>query len=783
MKKIVSLLLILIMSMSFIPSAYAEESGDVFEITHLVTGIHSDGYFSCSMVHNLTSDTQTGVLVITTYSGDGKLLDFAYTDISVAPNSSSYHIVNFESRPTAFQKAFIWDGFGTFKPLAETHCMELDKSDDIHFKMFDPQITLPNEKQFHANYPHICYDDGFLYVTLADSVDIYVNGALYTTISPEADVEEGLTDSQAMLDAIFAQARDQVIFVRGNPEDFAYTEIHVTCYQVAEVTTVDSNSSNTNISLQGIKGCIDKNSDSATWDYILIDNDAVESGDVTVNVTRNGKESTLSSLKKGDIIAYAANFKAENGLVNPEKIDIIAISNSTISGKVTYVDLNNSKTPNDNIYVISSGNTCEVIPGEASDPDICYGDSIKVTLDPFNRIYDYEIEPYEIESSSTNYAIALKLILENEFIRLLLPDGSLKTYELDIKKANNFYKDFVEDKINNEIWVEDRVVTYEVSDTNGKIISINKISADSVFYDVEYTSGSLGSDNKILDTTPIIYIDEDYNGTTETFSSSAYTFLTKDDLIDGSEYSGYIYKNGAAVDLVILTHIRSIFNRNSRFAVAMDVPGDMITAEGDRAKYVDILYNGKIQTLYFANNGVSDNLVGGDIFFFETSNDGFVDAIYTPDPSDWYWAEKVDLHDWSYNIWNEYAQIQLAQGVVVEVTSDYVALASVEQVESGYLDTTLSLDDTHTDGIVTYDFADDCVAYTYDSTSHSPHENHKYDFVSPSSIKSSNLTSFDSGNGVMDDGIYAGEDMMSKATEAIVMIVEGEVVEIFAIEK
>jgi len=58
MKRIISLLLTLIIAMSLIPFAYAEESGDVFEIARLTTGSYTHGYYSKAVIKNLTPVNQ-----------------------------------------------------------------------------------------------------------------------------------------------------------------------------------------------------------------------------------------------------------------------------------------------------------------------------------------------------------------------------------------------------------------------------------------------------------------------------------------------------------------------------------------------------------------------------------------------------------------------------------------------------------------------------------------------------------------------------------------------------
>lgn len=773
-RRFVSLLLTLIMAMSFIPSAYAEDEGDVFEILSLHEGSSYDSFYSWVDIQNLTSVDQTGVLMVASYSADGQFLSYSCGNISIPANENVEYLSRFKSTPSVYCKAFIWDGMGTLKPIAQTLSKEFPTTIRLDAERYVLQSTLPDYEQYHPKHPYISFENYIAKVT--DALDIYVNGYLYTTITPEDDVEEGLTNSQAKLDAIFSQAQGKIKFVR-DFENCAYTKVYVDCYQVAQVTAVSIDSAGTKISFENIKGCIDTNSDAATCDYILIEHDAVQSGDVTVNVTRNGEECDLSSLRSGDIIAYAVDFKFESGLVNPKKIDVIATTD-TVFGTITAINLNSLETPDDNVYTIN-GTDYSLIAGELSDPDIYVQDSLIITLDPFGRIYDFELT-----AAAPNYAIALKLGSEDEFINLLLSDGTVNTYEVDTSKASNFYADFVDDKINNETSVADRVVTYEISSRTGKITKISKIAADRDLVDVEYKSRTslLGSGNKILDTTPIISIDPDAEGTTLTRYSDSYSVLTKSDLLDGTTYSGYVYKIGTTITFVVLTDVGSNFNEDSQFAVAIDTPASVLTEDGDSVKAVKVLYEGEVQELYFPDNGLSDNIKGGDVFFFTANRDGYVDAIYTPTKGDPVWEDMIKCDNWSYNIWDDYTPIQFAQGVVTEITSSAISFATIEQVESGYLDMTQDLDDTHKDGIVSYGFADDCVAYTYDSDMMTRKETDKYDATSPTSIKASNFDSFDNGNGVLYDGIYQG-DLMSKATTATVMIVDGEVVAIFAIER
>lgn len=684
-----------------------------------------------------------------------------------------------------------------FKATGKTAAKEL--AADTYYL----QQNLADSKQYATDHEKIRF--GSTYYKFESSIDVYVNGVNYTTITAAAD-EATDTESQKALDWLLGNAKGTIKILKTVPTG-EYDVIFVNLYQVAEVTSVDADNDETRITLAGVQGGLDATAESI--DEIVITNDEVEEGNVIVTVTRNGEAATLASLKNGDIIAYAADFgEVDEGiLTDPKVIDIIA-TNDEISGTVTAIDTNLTGA-NDNVYTIGGANyTLIADRANPSDPgDIDIKHSLDVRLDPFGRIYDYEAN-----GAAAQYAIALKLGQEDDQIKLLLADGTTKTYDVDLSKATNFSTAFAGiDAVAN---VAGRVVTYEVSGKTGKISAITLVGAGNAITDKEYKSRTslLGSGNKILDTTPIILVDDDAS---VPFKEAAkYSVLTKEDLLDGTKYTGNAYRINTTVAFVVITNIGTAFGEDSRFAVAISEPESILTEDGDRVKSVKVLYEGKVQDMLFNTTAAADILVGTEVddevvkyqtFFFETDSDGYVNAIY--DDFETEMSGLIDDDDWSYKIYDENKPIQIATGVVVDVTSSAITFATVDQVTAGTLDTTLDLDDTvklvddpdtddvdeaaeYGNGIVTYGFAEGCVAYTYDESLQTRVETDKFDDPSPSSIKASNFASFDkttnAASGILNDGKYAevnAGDMMAKATVATVMIVDGEVVAIFAIEK
>ncbi len=672
-------------------------------------------------------------------------------------------------------------------PIYKQETVELDASTYVL------QADIVDIDQYNTSSLQIEF--GSTFYKLDDQVDIYVNDTYYQTIVASEDIiGDVLTLSQSTLDHILGNAYGTVKLVDKNNIG-AYTEIHVDFYQIGEVASVYKDSDETVISFSSITCALDESS--SNLDEITISNQAIQEGHTSVTVTRNGVSCDLSSIQAGDIVAYATDFTVTS-IVDPEKISIIA-TNNTASGVVTAIYDNDTILADDDSYTIG-GVTYDRVPGTVLIPSIYLKCSLDLTLDPFGRIY-----AAKLNADNIKYAIVLKRSADNETVKLLLPDGTINTYEIDPKFAYSFIMDFAtgtNDVNLSTLSVDNRVVTYNISSKTGKITNMVNIAPDSTLASVEYKARTsmLGSGNKILDTTPIIVVKDPYLSPAD---ESNYVSLSKDFLADGRYYDGYVYKFNTTVTFVVITAFGPEIDENSRFAVAIDTAKYVLTEDGDKAMSVKVLYNGEVQELLFAVVGgmsAADSLTAGDVFYFTTDWDGYVDAVYTaPFAGNTAWDAMVKVIDWSYTLWNpSHSPIQFVSGVVTEVAPDAIAFAETSIVQNGYLDITYDLEETWNlpdanakQGVVYYGIADDCVAYTYDANMQTKDETQKYNVTSPASINASNFSMFDYGNGILDDGIYAetaehvsnGTTMMSIATEATAMVVDGEIVAIFAIEK
>lgn len=622
---------------------------------------------------------------------------------------------------------------------------------------------------------------------MADKVAIYVNGAEYTTIKPVADNTDGSNDAQDLLDTILGGAQGTIKFVKDTDSN-VYTYIFVDYYQVAKVSAIEYKNNETVIDI------VTKNplSNDTDYDQIVVSDEAVEEGTTVVSVTRNGAAAELSSIVKGDIIAYAVNFD-ETDLDDPKSIKILA-TNETVTGKVTSVN------DEDETHTIDGKEYKSVVFNE-NDPAL--RSTYDITLDPFGRIYKAELS-----GTSTKYAVATKITSAGD-IQLVLADGTTKTYGIK-SGALNTVDAAVEDKANGINDFEDylqkktlepekRVVEYTLRTSSSEITSIALATGDPISAkEYKARTGKLGS-STITSSTQVI----DATEVADTSKASEYGSFAVNNFKDGVTYTGYAYTTGSYTSFILLKEIGTAFSDEARFAVVRKRGQAKEDEEtGDMVDKVEVLYEGKEQTLSFVEDYFEKSgLDVGDVFFFETDSDGYVDTVYIVYDYDAKGGKFTTLYDaayavnnndkdktdamfptgtdgWKYNLWDEGYSVQLAVGYVTDVTSTSIEIAAPEAVKAGKLDTNNDIDDNHTNGVATFSIDSDCVAYVYDVNNDKyTKESDKIKAKDPSSIKISNFDKFEKDD---DKGVYEG-NLEKNGVYAVALIVDSDVVAIYTI--
>ncbi len=642
-----------------------------------------------------------------------------------------------------------------------------------------PQAKLSSSNKFAADNKKIRF--GSTYYKMADSIDIFVNGTEYTTIVPG-------TDAQATLDLIVGGATGTVKLVKANDADY-YNTIYVDYYQVAKVVDVDVEDDETRVLLSDVKALIN---DSYDYDEIVISTEAVEEGDVIVTVTKNGAKSSLDALAKDDIIAYAVNFKNLTNLEDPAKIDIIA-TNDTASGSVTKLDWKNDKyTIGGNVYGLVD------VATDADDVPFALKDSLVLTLDPFGRIFDIDTD-----GTSKKYAVILKASTNEDQVTLLLADGTTKTFDVTAAVEGDIDSATIAD-----LTAEERIVTYTVKGSTGEISALTFLEESATEYTYKARTSKLGV-NTIAATTPIIDATKAEDAA-KARKAGNYATMSKDSLVDGSDYDAIVIKDGTYVAFVLVTEVGTAFGETSRFAVVKGEPVEHYKNDEDACWSVPVLYEGKDDedsVLLFAYNvldgeGGDDITINvGDAFFFETDADGFVDTVHVV-----YSAGDEEVTElssdlvgtgadaWSYGLVAGIETVQLTTGAIVDVKGDYITFADLSEVaDNGIIDTNADLEDGVENGIVTYTYASDLVVYVYDINNDDVNdEEDKFKARnSASAIKASNIGRYEHPE---NDGVFGYEaDVeaeleenlidMDRVNEAFAMIVDGDIVAIYVIQK
>ena len=391
------------------------------------------------------------------------------------------------------------------------------------------------------------------------------------------------------------------------------------------------------------------------------------------------------------------------------------------------------------------------------------------------------------------YAIALR-VTPNNAIKLLHSDGTSENYDADSSVDVSGIKDTLS---TSGADVSARVVAYKVKASTGEISSLDFV--DCASFDAQYKArtGKIGV-YPITDSTIIIDATQVLTAS-DAKSASNYEIMSQRDLVDGYSYKGYAFREGFNATLVILTDIvdpdaKPEFTVDTRFAVVQAEAVEHYTDDDEECEMVLSLYDGREQELLFLPDVYdSSNLSVGDAFFFETDKRGFINKVHKVysalDTSVTEFAEGVIetgvADGWSYGLISGVESIQLTTAAIVDVKADYITFADLAEVaDNGIIDTNADLEDGVDNGIVTYTYASDLAVYVYDINNEDvADEEDKFKARnSYSAIKASNIGRYEATDDDETEGLFTGVEM-ARVNEAFAMIVDGDIVAIYVIQK
>ena len=274
--------------------------------------------------------------------------------------------------------------------------------------------------------------------------------------------------------------------------------------------------------------------------------------------------------------------------------------------------------------------------------------SYELSLDPFGRILDSGMKIGILEK----FAILEDIV--NEKARLVLPDGSIATYEIDRNKTT-----WTDDTYFKTIQPYDRVISYRLKND---MITFNQKPYDSSFTEAAY-SARLNKLAGIELTEKVNIIDASEYVSEVSPSISDYARFDVSDFVAETKYTGYAYKSGDLASFIILTDTGYILTEESRFAVLTEKIGSKFL--DDESVYgAKALYNGAETTLYWETAAEAAGLTAGDAIFFVEDGEGYVKEQYL-------------VYDVAVNTSN-FAASTYAFKDITTLTAPHTALASTE---------------------------------------------------------------------------------------------------------
>ncbi len=435
----------------------------------------------------------------------------------------------------------------------------------------------------------------------------------------------------------------------GNSADNKYEIINVTYYATAKVGQL-------NIANKG-RVTFSKVFGQNTSTYLNLDE---EDEDVAFDIYFNGEAIKPSALQIDDILSV--EYDVNQNSWNDSDFYTIYVSRDTAEGKYT------GENTGDETFTVG-GKDYEYVEGFAAGQNamkLSY--EYTVSLDAFGRIFDVQVltsaakyallDRYYNRSSGDDYYSAI----------LYTMDGTTKIGEVDLSaaavragvaaKAGTTYtsattdseveKDLMklvykdtngiagiqadEQKNENKTNIEERVVSYKLSSTTGKITSLEFMpavytttAATSNYKASKMTLGSIKMNDatKIFDAT-------DYDEGTKDATYSNLSVTSPSVLVDDNGYDafcfGEINKSDKTYPLVIITGAGGAYSSSSMFAVLTEKPGDATTEAGDEVKRAKAFYGNEEISLDFDSDTKGYDATGAT-FNYENLKKGDVIVI------------------------------------------------------------------------------------------------------------------------------------------------------------
>ncbi len=385
-----------------------------------------------------------------------------------------------------------------------------------------------------------------------------------------------------------------------------YDIINVEFFETVKVTSVSSK-----------KVYINKTAD-LNLSSFAIDEKTLEDEEIELNVFMNGEEIDASEIKKDDILSIKFN----TVLKDKSKFFDVYVSRDAQEGVFKNLDTDEKTVTvgTENYVFVDWAKAYNSGTGDFSKDKL--SNEYKIYLDAFGRIYTWEktessaryaiVDKYQEATASSTY--------DSDRVRLWFTDGTYKyvefanTAKIVTPETNDLagVKKHIEANATKDK-VMNRVVSYKISTSTGKITSLEFIAGTKVENEYDARNEKIGS-TIVTPATTFVNVEEFIStGKIDDIETSS-----MDTLVDDVKYTVYRYGTASITDnsypLVLIVKGEASYTEETTFAVVTKPLGSGTTEDGAVLDTLTVLYEGEEQTLYIDEEAKYDaDLVAGDV--------------------------------------------------------------------------------------------------------------------------------------------------------------------------
>lgn len=419
-------------------------------------------------------------------------------------------------------------------------------------------------------------------------------------------IQIGTVDSAAVNKYIINNPVGAVELIDTFKSAEGYDIINVEFYETVKVTSVSSK-----------KVYINKTAD-LNLSSFAIDEQTLEDEEIELNVYMNGEAIDPSEIKKDDILSIKFNTL----LKDKSKFFEIYVSREAQEGVFKALDTDEKVVTigTEDYVFVNWANAYNAGKGDFAKDKL--SNEYKVYLDAFGRIYTWEktessaryaiVDKYQEATASSTY--------DTDRVRLWFTDGTYKyvefaaTPKIVTPETNDLagVKKYINDNATKDK-VMNRVVSYKISTSTGKITNLEFLAATKVESDYDARNEKIGS-TILTAATAFVNVEEFIStGKIDDIETSS-----MDTLVDDVKYTIYRYGTPSIIDnsypLVLIAKGEASYTEETTFAVVTKPLGSGTAEDGTVLDTLTVLYEGEEQVLYIDEEAKYDaDLVAGDV--------------------------------------------------------------------------------------------------------------------------------------------------------------------------